>query len=210
MPIDPSSLTDSMLDGSMYMPLPDSPFDVDNMSVFCWGLFGVFSSEYYRLRREECAFEERVVENREQRLANDPTLIRRQVYKEESRTLSTYYGRFRPNNALEMELRNQRTTVLERDFNIEGSGRQFKISESEILELEKLKVKYDPYYDDPYTKEELPDDIPYKDIHGRHRDRYYKNGEIFYIDKETGLYFRQGAKPRMRPFWAHIWPLNEI
>ncbi len=62
-------------------------------------------------------------------------------------------------------------------------------------------VDYDPYYDDPYTEDELPDDIPFN-VDKKYGDQIFENGEIFYREKETGLYYGQGAKPRNLSFWG--------
>ena len=49
---------------------------------------------------------------------------------------------------------------------------------------------YDPYLDDPYTKEDFdPDEEVIKDpFYG---DRYYRNGDVFF--RINGLYYRQGS-----------------
>ena len=71
--------------------------------------------------------------------------------------------------------------------------------EIKLFELE-YGIDYDPYYDDPYTENELPDDINYQ-TDKKYGDRIYENGEIFYKDKVSGMYYRQGAKPRNLSFW---------
>jgi hypothetical protein len=71
--------------------------------------------------------------------------------------------------------------------------------EINLFELE-FGVEYDPYYDDPYTEDELPDDMSYK-VDKRYGDRIYSNGEIFYKDTESGFFYRQGAKPRNLSFF---------
>ena len=75
------------------------------------------------------------------------------------------------------------------------------MSPQEIENFEReFGVEYDPYYDDPYTEEELPEDIPYK-VDKLYGDRIYKDGEVFYKDDKTGLYYRQGSQPRTQKFW---------
>ena len=79
------------------------------------------------------------------------------------------------------------------------------------MKIEELGVAYDPYYDDPYTEDEMPDDVPW--FTGSHDDRHYKNGEIFFFDKNTGFYFRQGCKPRITTFydnWFKIWDWKKL
>jgi len=72
--------------------------------------------------------------------------------------------------------------------------------EIEAFEME-YGVEYDPYYDDPYTEEELPEDVSYN-VDKVYGDRIYESGEVFYKDAETGLFYRQGAKPRNLRFWG--------
>lgn len=95
---------------------------------------------------------------------------------------------------------------LDRDdsANVEGSGRKYTMTDEQILQFEdEYGVEYDPYYDEPYTEEELPDDMKfYKDK--SYGDRRYENGEVFYQDEENeNLYWRQGGRPRLRQFWDY-------
>jgi len=80
--------------------------------------------------------------------------------------------------------------------------RQFTMSDEQIAEFEETYgVGYDPYYDEPYTADELPDDISFVEdkVYG---DRRYENGEIFYRDeRKEDLYWRQGGRPRLKQFW---------
>lgn len=71
---------------------------------------------------------------------------------------------------------------------------------SNILCCRSYLLFADPYYDDPYTEDELPDGD--YDVDKFYGDRIYsKTGEIFYKDSDTGLFYRQGAKPRNLSFW---------
>lgn len=91
-----------------------------------------------------------------------------------------------------------------------NSRRRYGLSDAEIdaFALEH-GVAYDPYYDDPYTVDDLPDGRYVTDrLYG---DRVYANGEIFYRDNTTGsggggdhttLYYRQGSKPRNFTFFG--------
>lgn len=73
------------------------------------------------------------------------------------------------------------------------------MSDEEIARFESLYgIEYDPYYDDPYTEEELP--MGKFNVDKRYGDRVYSDGEVFYKTAE-GLYYRQGAKPRNWKFW---------
>jgi hypothetical protein len=75
------------------------------------------------------------------------------------------------------------------------------MSDEEIAAFElEYGIDYDPYYDDPYPEDELPEGkFTVDKIYG---DRVYDNGEVFYKDKATGLYYRQGAKPRSLSFFG--------
>jgi len=85
-----------------------------------------------------------------------------------------------------------------------GSGRKYTMTDEQILQFEdEYGVEYDPYYDEPYTEEELPDDMKfYKDK--SYGDRRYENGEVFYQDENNkNIYWRQGGRPRLRQFWDY-------
>ena len=77
---------------------------------------------------------------------------------------------------------------------------QYEMTDDEILAFEvEYGIDYDPYYDEPYSEEELP---PGKfQVDKRYGDRIYDDGEIFYRDSKSGLYYRQGSKPRNPSLW---------
>jgi len=83
----------------------------------------------------------------------------------------------------------------------DGGNPKYFMSDMEVATFERdYGVEYDPYYDEPYTEEELPDEPRYVD--GRYKDVRYENGEIFYADeKNPGLFWRQGGRPRVKQFW---------
>ena len=86
------------------------------------------------------------------------------------------------------------------DENLES--RNYQMTDDEINQFEmEYGIEYDPYYDDPYAEDELPDDFDFK-VDKKYGDRIYENGEIFYKDKESGLFYRQGAKPRNLSFFG--------
>jgi len=84
--------------------------------------------------------------------------------------------------------------------------REYHLSDDEIDELQDVYgVQYDPYYDDPYTLEELPD-AP-NDFWGKpkyhhtnfHGTRFYfETGETFYCNKKNMLWYRSGSRPHSR------------
>jgi hypothetical protein len=95
-----------------------------------------------------------------------------------------------------------RVQVTDRDDDEGDDSREYRMTDDEVSMFETdYGVDYDPYYDDPYTEDELPDDIPFN-VDKKYGDRIFDNGEIFYKEKETGLYYRQGAKPRNLSFWG--------
>jgi len=88
------------------------------------------------------------------------------------------------------------------DTDGDTESRKYSMTDEQILQFEQeYAIDYDPYYDEPYTEEELPDDMKFhKDK--SYGDRRYENGELFYQDEENkNLYWRQGGRPRLRQFW---------
>ena len=78
-----------------------------------------------------------------------------------------------------------------RDAQREGGLPIGKVNDLEYLEsIIKPEDIYDPYVDDPYTKEDFdPDEEVIKDpFYG---DRYYRNGDVFF--RVNGLFYRQGS-----------------
>lgn len=184
----------------------------DYFFTFTFPMLGIIlqvSKSFGRLRMEERAWELRVEEARQKRLEEDPTLTEIDLRRKEAAMEWSAYGKPRMDEErIEKERREsassrRRVQVMEREEEEEDDFeyRENRMSDKEIemFELE-YGVDYDPYYDDPYTEDELPDDISYN-VDRKYGDRIYENGEIFYKDKESGLFYRQGAKPRMLSFW---------
>lgn len=101
----------------------------------------------------------------------------------------------------------KRVKVMERELGDDDDDdeevirRQYTMTDEQIDVFEReFGIDYDPYYDDPYTEDELPEGKFHLDK--QYGDRVYDDGEIFYKDAETGLFYRQGAKPRSINFWA--------
>lgn len=169
------------------------------------GIILSISKSFGRLRMEERAWEQRLEEAREKRLREDPTVTEIELRRKEAALEWSAYGKPQEEQQVERESRSgRRVKVMERDeSSSEGSESRNKnrMSDDEIALFEmEYGVEYDPYYDDPYTEDELPDDVPFN-VDRRYGDRIYENGEIFYKDKESGMYYRQGAKPRSLSFW---------
>jgi len=184
--------------------------DVDDnfftTAFFTMGLFYSLGKAYNRFLLEEVAFEQRKMEARERRLEEDPTLSEMDLRREESSTWPSVYGRKKrgrsggdADEADDREPKRQgRVAILERDEYEEED--EYGMSDDEIEQFEaSYGVEYDPYYDEPYEESELPEGKFKEDK--SYGDRRYANGEVFYKDETTGLFYRQGSKPRQKKFW---------
>ncbi|KAL3944503.1 MAG: hypothetical protein SGBAC_001424 [Bacillariaceae sp.] len=211
-PSSPARITHRNKDTSLNLLL-DLP---DYFFTFTFPMLGIIlqvSKSFGRLRMEERAWELRVEEARQKRLDEDPTLSEIELRRKEAAMEWSAYGKPRmEEERIEKEQqeryetrRRNRVQVMDREDEDEEEDdvehRQNRMSDKEIglFEME-YGVDYDPYYDDPYTEDELPEDIKFN-VDRKYGDRIYDNGEIFYKDKESGLFYRQGAKPRMLSFW---------
>mmetsp|Transcript_15093 Transcript_15093/g.30721 ORF Transcript_15093/g.30721 Transcript_15093/m.30721 type:complete len:673 (-) Transcript_15093:306-2324(-) len=198
--------------------------DVDDnfftTAFFTAGLFYSLGKAYNRYLLEEVAFEQRKLEARERRLAEDPTLDELDLRREESEGWTSVYGKRRrqsredgSSSGLEAQAeggrgRGSRTAVLERELEDDDDDEEedeleddeYGMTDDEIEDFEsKWGVEYDPYFDEPYEESELPVG-KYKEDKS-YGDRRYENGEVFYKDEATGLFYRQGSRPRARKFW---------
>ncbi len=174
------------------------------------GILLSVSKNFARLRLEESAWEQRLEEAREKRLREDPTLTELELRQKEASMEWSAYGKPRKQEAelekqmKEQELGRSRVKVMERDdrYDDEDSDRAYFMTDDEIDQFEmEYGIEYDPYYDDPYAEDELPDDVKFR-VDKKYGDRIYENGEIFYKDQSSGLFYRQGAKPRNLSFWS--------
>lgn len=180
------------------------------------GLVLDVSKSFARLRMEERAWEQRLEEARMKQLEDDPTVTELDLRRREAALEWSAYGKPRKEEKeLELQLlreeeekygsggRRRGVKTMEQNRNEEENKnrRSQGMSDNDInaFELE-YGVEYDPYYDDPYSEDDLPDDATFK-VDRKYGDRIYSNGEIFYKDKESGLFYRQGAKPRSLSFW---------
>mmetsp|Transcript_1277 Transcript_1277/g.1825 ORF Transcript_1277/g.1825 Transcript_1277/m.1825 type:complete len:281 (+) Transcript_1277:93-935(+) len=109
-------------------------------------------------------------------------------------------GRSRSGRTKTLERPENETDKNQSDRNTDSSN--YIMTDEEISSFEtEFGISYDPYYDEPYTKDELPDDIPFT-VDKSYGDIRYENGEIFYADEENpGMYWRQGGKPRLKNIW---------
>jgi len=207
--------SNTMLFEGVLMNLPDYFFTVTFPLLYVLG--NVFQ-HLRRQRLEERAWEQRLDDERNKKLSEDPTLSEIELRKQEAEAEWSPYG---PDAMLDRRREQQytrtqkrrRVNLMEKDEDGSDDGyyddgdnesseyrrssTEYGMTDSEIQNFEsEYNVKYDPYYDEPYTEEELPD-MPYN-VDKKYGDRIYENGEIFYKDSETGLYYRQGSRPRIR------------
>ena len=172
-----------------YLPVPDGFFTWTGIFI---GLSLSFSRSMTRVIIENRAWERRLEEAREIRLEEDPTLTELDLRREDAANSPSIYG---PTGQTKKKQTNKNNNDDDDD------EYEYNMTEEEIKAFEKeFGIAYDPYYDEPYEEDELPDDISYT-VDRTYGDRRYDNGEIFYYDKETGLYYRQGGKPRLKQFW---------
>ena len=192
--------------------------DVDDnfftIAFFSIGLFYSLGKAYNRYLLEEVAFEQRKLEARERRLEEDPTLDELDLRRMESAQWLSVYGRkFRGRGETTGDTdtegdvsrnRKSRVATLNRqdnDYDIDDDeDDEYSMTDSEINTFEKqFGVEYDPYYDEPYEESELPVG-KYKEDKS-YGDRRYENGEVFYKDEGSGVFYRQGSRPRQKKFW---------
>ncbi|KAK1748963.1 hypothetical protein QTG54_000902 [Skeletonema marinoi] len=184
--------------------------DVDDnfftVAFFSIGLFYSLGKAYNRYLLEEVAFEQRRLEARERRLEEDPTLSELDLRREETANWPSVYARkYRGEGETtasegerDSKWRKSRVSVMDRED--DGDDDDYGMSDDQISEFESTYgVEYDPYYDEPYEESELPVG-KYKEDKS-YGDRRYENGEVFYKDDATGLFYRQGSRPRQKKFW---------
>jgi len=189
--------------------------------TFTFPMLGILlsvSKGFARLRLEESAWEQRLEEARAKRLRDDPTLTELELRRKEASLEWSAYGKprkqeeerekvMRDGDGETLSRSRRGLKVVENDDPYEENddadlgNRSYHMNDDEINQFEmEYGIEYDPYYDDPYAEDELSDDIDFR-VDKKYGDRIYENGEIFYKDKSTGLFYRQGAKPRNLSFW---------
>ncbi|KAL7530785.1 hypothetical protein ACHAXR_004919 [Thalassiosira sp. AJA248-18] len=203
-----SSTTSTRLYNGIIIDVDDNFF---TFTFFSIGLFYSLGKAYNRYLLEEVAFEQRKFEARERRLEQDPSLSELDLRREESVQWPSVYGRkFRGegetvdsgDDGSKSSRRRARVSVLDRvqEEDDDEYDDEYAMSDDEINTFEsKFGVEYDPYYDEPYEENELPVG-KYKEDKS-YGDRRYENGEVFYKDEGSGLFYRQGSRPRQKKFW---------
>ena len=207
--------------------LLDVPDDFFTITFPMLGILLSISKNFARIRMEERAWEQRLEDGREEYLSSHPLVTEYDLRKKEAAQEWSAYGvprqqekaaaqRYQNDEqSVRDDRRRSRVSVLDRDNDstndddtIDDTRQRQRVrkedycmtdEEIEMFEYEN-GVIYDPYYDDPYYTEELPEGKYEMDkIYG---DRIYPNGEIFYKDSKTGLFYRQGSKPRNLSFFG--------
>lgn len=184
---------------NLLLDVPDGFFAVTFPML---GLLLSLSKTFVRARMEEIAWEQRLEEARKLQLRQDSTLTESELRRQEAALEWSAYGKPRQEREELQRSKKRRVQVMERERYDDDSEsrRSNRMSEEDIEALEEeFGIAYDPYYDDPYTEDELPEGK--YTVDKRYGDRVYQDGEIFYKDKSTGLFYRQGAKPRNLSFF---------
>jgi hypothetical protein len=195
--MDPESMLniEDMLPRSMdYGAMVETPDGFYMWLGILTGLIGSISKTVTRSKIEERAWERRLEEAREQRLLTDPTLTELDLRRDEAANSYSVYGSSSRNAQANRD--SESTDRMADDYSTTAT-----MTDEQIADFEQsYGVQYDPYYDDPYEEDELPPNVPFKEDR-RYGDRVYENGETFYKDEETGLFYREGSKPRQKKFW---------
>ena len=191
----------------------------------CFIALGLTNTVIRRVQREaleEQAWRSRLEESRERRMEEDPTLTEVDLMREEGDASLRPYGPEAAERRDRDEAEGRRTGVrlltiedtrtgeevgereASRREDLRETSAYRPLTDLEILEFETVYgVSYDPYYDEPYEEDELPDndESPFR-VDRLYGDRRYEDGEVFYRDEETGLFWRQGCRPRGRKMWG--------
>ena len=220
----------------------DVPYGFFTIAGISLGIMNAIMRPYNRQIIEERAWQRRLEEAREERMAADPTLTELDLIREEAESIAAPYGpdamERRDEESRQRELRGRRRRVMvmdededddddydnydeEDDADYEYSRRRRgrrrgrkstyqpppedkyqPMTDDEIEDFEaEYGVEYDPYYDEPYEEDELPQDVKcYTD--GMFMDKRYENGEVFYYDDDLDMYWRQGCKPRIKKMFG--------
>lgn len=199
------------LNWGVLVPVPDDFFTITGISL---GFAYTILRSWNRVTVENVAWENRLEDARLAKLDDEDefstsSYTELELRKMDAAASKSSYG---PDSmdARERKRKGRRVQTLEKDYydeeeEYERSDRNYSMTDEQINEFEdKYGIEYDPYYDEPYTVDELPDDMTFVEdkVYG---DRRYENGEIFYRDENNNdLYWRQGGRPRLKQFWELI------
>ena len=201
-----TSTSSTQLHWGSIVDAPDNFFTISGITL---GVAYTLTRSWNRVTVENIAWETRLADAREQKLEEQErsgfvsTDTELELRRKDAAAARSVYGP----EAAERRRKKQSVRVMEReenefDFDTDGGSRRYSMTDEQISQFEdEFGIEYDPYYDEPYTVDELPEDIKYREdkVYG---DRRYENGEIFYRDEEyKNLYWRQGGRPRLKQFW---------
>lgn len=196
----------TQLNWGVIVDVPDNFFTISGVTL---GVAYTLTRSWNRVTVENISWETRLADARERKLEDQEendfvgTDTELELRRKDAAVAKSVYGP----EAAERRRKKQRVRVMEReedefDFDTEGGSRRYSMTDEQIAQFEEeFGIEYDPYYDEPYSGEELPEDMKYREdkVYG---DRRYENGEIFYQDEEyKNLYWRQGGRPRLKQFW---------
>ena len=209
----------SQLNFGVIVPVPDDFFTVAGISL---GFGYTITRSWNRVVVENVAWEKRLEDERMRKLNDDEdaitgvasTYTELDLRKMDAEASQSSYG---PEAAERRRQSRRRRVITLDDFEDDldddddddfeykqrrESDRTYSMTDEQVNDFEeKYGVAYDPYYDEPYTEDELPDDARFTEDK-TYGDRRYQNGEIFYRDENNkNLYWRQGGRPRLKQFW---------
>mmetsp|Transcript_24385 Transcript_24385/g.30005 ORF Transcript_24385/g.30005 Transcript_24385/m.30005 type:complete len:278 (+) Transcript_24385:93-926(+) len=220
-----SSPSSTKLNYGIIVPVPDDFFTIAGISL---GFAYTITRSWNRVVVENVAWEKRLEDTRMKKLEeedessfsgrNTNTYTELDLRKMDAEVSSSSYGpEAMETRRQRQEDKRRRRRVLtldeEEDYYEEEesnkkrraknySDRTYNMSDEQINDFEETYgIEYDPYYDEPYTVDELPDDMSFVEdkVYG---DRRYQNGEIFYRDENNkNVFWRQGGRPRLKQFW---------
>lgn len=207
-----SKQSTTQLQYGVLVPVPDDFFTIAGISL---GFAYTITRSWNRVVVENVAWENRLEDERMRKLDDEEegvgggvsAVTELDLRRIDAEASQSSYG---PDAMERRRSRRRRTLTLDDDedeydddrTSRRSGERSYSMTDQQINNFEeKYGVAYDPYYDEPYTEEELPDDQSFTEdkVYG---DRRYQNGEIFYRDENNkNLYWRQGGRPRLKQFW---------
>jgi len=202
-----SSTSPTQLNFGVIVAVPDDFFTITGISL---GFAYTILRSWNRVTVENVAWENRLEDARLAKLDDDDDLDPNSYTELDLRRMDAAASKsaYGPDamDGRERKRRASRVQTLEDEEYFEeeeeGSDRVNSMTDEEINDFEETYgVEYDAYYDEPYTVDELPDDMSFVEdkVYG---DRRYENGEIFYRGEgDTNIYWRQGGRPRLKQLW---------
>lgn len=177
---------------SLFGFLDDHFFAVNG---FITGLFLTTATAASRIVSANDAWEERLTEYQENDDGDDDEKDIMTELDRRAEIANMSPSKYGPQSIRERIKRRQQRRFMDED-NEDDDATIFE-EEAKAFK-ENFGIQFDPFYDQPYTEEELPADVDFsKDpFFG---DRVYENGEIFF--KDGNLFYRKGSRPRMKFFW---------